>query len=59
MNHCCVRRGNTNEGKNVKESMMYTIVYPVGKRYEVVNAIILWKHSELFVLYFTDEFQFT
>jgi hypothetical protein len=59
MNHCCVRRGNMNEGTNVKESMMYTTLYPVGKGYEVVNAISLWSHSELFVLYFIDEFQFT
>jgi len=38
---------------------MYTTVYPVRKRYEVVNAITLWSQSELFVLYFIDEFQFT
>jgi len=38
--------------------MMYTTVYSVGKGYEVVNAISLWNHSELFTPYFIDEFQF-
>jgi len=38
--------------------MVFTTVYSVGKGYEVVNARSLWGHSELFVPYFIDEFQF-
>jgi len=38
--------------------MVFTTVYSVGKGYEVVNARSLWGHSEMFVPYFIDEFQF-
>jgi len=38
--------------------MMFTTVYSVGKEYEVMNARFLCGHSELFVPYFIDEFQF-